>query len=120
MFTARLNSIVLGCWVLAALRMIQDDRYQNFLRPDFFFLVIISFVMLMVFFATVTAVSKPHEEGLRNKIEMWVKAGILLVPIAFMASAEGSVMGSYAFNRKFITPVVLVPREMENEGSVYV
>jgi len=84
-------------WILV------NERYQIFLRPGFWILLLLA---LCISFAFLIAVLfRPRPAGhVTSGATLWIRLGVLLLPLFYLVLAQDEPLGSHAFKSRSIAP----------------
>jgi len=92
---------VLFVWVNAYLWLLDQDRYQTFLNPSFWWLVIAGLVLSSAFsLAVIVRTGEGHERPTRSSD--LVCGALLLLPVLYLPSNEGKTLDSFALTRRAV------------------
>ncbi len=93
----RLRVLFFFVWMYALIELLQNQRYQTFLRPEFGW--VLAAALLMFLAMTLAEISRPAEDRLH-----WYEFQrplILLVPLLFLLNAQGASLDYYTFSKRF-------------------
>lgn len=101
LLTACLPAITYIIWLNAYYWLLEGGRYQAFIQPKLWPLLILALVLLLAFAAACLSrlSSKP---GTPLPLDAWVKAAILLVPAVFLWTIYGQSLGADAFAKRLL------------------
>jgi len=95
--SGRTRIVVFFVWVYALIELLQNQRYQTFLRPEFGF--VLGGALLMFLGIIAAEISRADTDGLRwYEIQRPV---ILLIPLLFLLNAQGASLDYYTFSKRF-------------------
>lgn len=100
---------VLLAWTAVFGWLLVSGDFRNYITPRLWFLLAAGFVFLVVTFVSMAG-SKGGHHGLSNRKALWVRSGILILPIFYLASVHGESLGSFAFNKRNLDFLPQAPR----------
>jgi len=97
--TACLPAIVYVIWLNAYFWLLKGGRYQAFIQPKFWPLLILALLLLLAFSAAfISQFSLQSRSSL--KFDAWAKAAVLMVPVFFLLTIYGRSLGTDAFSKR--------------------
>jgi len=103
LITACLPVIVYVIWLNAYYWLLKGGRYQAFIQPKFWPLLILALLLLLAFSAAfISQFSLQSRSSL--KFDAWAKAAILMVPVFFLLTIYGRSLGTDAFSKRALNP----------------
>jgi len=86
-------------WMAALAWLLFSGRYRAFLRPGFWFVLVLACGVLLLF-ATVTLLGTIDQgHGLRRP-GRWIRFALLVLPLLYVIEARNVSLGSYAFENR--------------------
>jgi uncharacterized repeat protein (TIGR03943 family) len=86
-------------WAGALAWLILSGRYQYFIRPGFWALLLWAFIILLAFaVALVYRIRSDPEMGYGPLL--WVRMGVVLLPLFCLLVVQGDTLGSHAFKNR--------------------
>ncbi|MFH2002760.1 MAG: TIGR03943 family protein, partial [Planctomycetota bacterium] len=96
-----LGVAVLAAWVLAFSGLLMSGNYRSYITPKLWPLLALGLVFLIVaLIVRITAGRGHHDHGGRKAL--WVRTGILILPLLYLASVHGESLGAFAFNKRSV------------------
>jgi len=96
-------AIVYVLWLNAYYWLLKGGRYQAFIQPKLWPLLILALLLLTAF--TAAFISRFSAETRANlKFDAVIKAAVLIVPVFFLWSVYGRSLGTDAFVKKALNP----------------
>jgi uncharacterized repeat protein (TIGR03943 family) len=96
--TRRRHGLVFVAWAGILLWLVRTEGYRSFVAPAFGTLLAVTYVGLLVLLFAETYGSRPREQP----IARLVSALTLLVPVLFLAHAQGARLNGYALTRRMV------------------
>ncbi len=87
---------VLFCWMFGLAGVLKNERYLSFLRPEFGVVLGIGAYILLGFLAALLAERNPSPFDMKRA----ATSLILLLPIAYLANAQGASLDASALRRR--------------------
>jgi uncharacterized repeat protein (TIGR03943 family) len=94
-----LGLATLAAWLGIILWLLIEGRYTLYLMPRLGPLLVLALVVLAVCLLAKLVLRRTHGHA-RNRIDTWVKPGILLLPLLFLAINHGESLGAFAFDKR--------------------
>jgi uncharacterized repeat protein (TIGR03943 family) len=94
-----LGMLSLLMWLALLGWLLIQGRYTLYLMPQFRPLLIIGLAILGISLLAKIVLRQSHSHA-RNRIDLWVRLGILLLPILFLAFSHGESLGAFAFDKR--------------------
>ena len=109
--TACLPAIVYVIWLNAYYWLLKGGRYQAFIQPKFWPLLILALLLLLAFSAAfISQFSLKSRSSL--KFDAWTKAAILMMPVFFLLVIYGRSLGTDAFSKRALnTDQIVIERD---------
>ena len=106
---AFLPAIVYVLWLNAYYWLLKGGRYQAFIQPKLWPLLILALLLLAAF--TAAFISRFSVEARANlKFDAVIKAAVLIVPVFFLWSVYGRSLGTDAFAKKALNPGQIITK----------
>ena len=111
-----LSAALLAWWCIGLTWLLCRGRFTTFLRPEFG--ILLAFALCLCCLLSLALVL-PYRFRPRRapSDETWLRTFILVVPLVYMGTYEGSQLGSYAFERR-MTSLANAEVEMGTEASM--
>jgi len=93
-------AIVLASWSAYLFFLLNGQRYTSFLRPGFGVLLAMGLAGLLLLLWGVFQVDQ--EQNVRVLTAL-LRTGLLLIPLAYMMTAQNKVLDEYAFEKRLVT-----------------
>ena len=113
-----MQTFVYTVWVITFMWLMLGARYQSFLHPKFWPLILLGAV-LTTFFALSSLIPMPKEIH-RHGTSSWLSGMFFGLPLLFLLTASGETLGSYAFSKRSHTIVedsLKLAQALENQTS---
>jgi uncharacterized repeat protein (TIGR03943 family) len=111
----------MGCgllvWIAVFFWLLSEDRYQSFLRPEFWVLLLWALVIMVAFLVAVFIYRWPSKMQ-RKAGPSWVRMAVLFLPVAYMVSNFDTPLGSYAFKTRMTPGVPRYGEETETARAI--
>jgi uncharacterized repeat protein (TIGR03943 family) len=101
--TACLPALIYIIWLNAYYWLLKGGRYQAFIQPKLWPLLILSLILLLAFSAAVISQFSLPSNG-AHRLETWIKAAILILPVLFLWTIYGQSLGTDAFAKRALSP----------------
>jgi uncharacterized repeat protein (TIGR03943 family) len=101
LLTACLPAIIYVIWLNAYYWLLEAGRYQSFIQPKLWPLLILALVLLLAF-AAASFSGLSSKTGTPLRWDVWVKAAILVVPAVFLWTIYGQSLGADAFVKRLV------------------
>lgn len=94
-----LPGVVYISWINAYYWLLEGQKYEAFMQPRLWPLLVFAMLLLIVFVAAFISQfsSKPHAQ---TGSEVWIRSAILLLPLLFLWSIYGQSLGTHAYLNK--------------------
>ena len=102
LLTACLPALIYVTWLHAYYWLLEGGRYQAFIQPKLWPLLILALLLLLAFSAAFIS-QFPGKSKHLLKFDVWVKAAILILPIVFLWNIYGQSLGADAFAKRTLT-----------------
>lgn len=119
----RITGVFLA-WAGAYVWLLMGRHYQMFLRPGFWVLLLLALGIILVFLAAVI-IRPGHAEHVTQSAALWIKTGLLLLPLFYLLAAQDETLKSHAFKTRstaqsfpFEPGSAKVPNETRKEGEL--
>jgi putative membrane protein len=90
-------------WTGALVWLLVTGRYQVFLRPGFWALLLWAVAILLLFAGTLLASGRGFLMAGKGPAP-WVRLGVLLLPLVYVLVAQEQPLGSHALGKRFFEP----------------
>jgi uncharacterized repeat protein (TIGR03943 family) len=90
-------------WLGALILLLGTGRYQLFLRPGFFVLLLWALGILLLFLLALI-VRRRHLQRPSSGLGLGLSLGILVLPLLYLVVVQGDTLGSHAFKNRSFTP----------------
>ena len=100
------QAVIFLCWSAAIVWLVLGGRYQLFLRPSFWFLLVMGFVVLFAFLVVTLLKVGATGHAAKGPI-VWTRFALLMLPLLYLIAAGDTSLGSHAFRNRS-APVDLV------------
>ena len=90
-------------WAGALVWLLASGRYQAFLRPGFWALLLWALAILLLF-AGVLFLSGRDFSLAGKGPALWARLGVLIVPLVYVLAAQEQPLGSHALGKRFFEP----------------
>jgi len=90
-------------WAGALAWLLITGRYQSFLRPGFWALLLWALVVFLFLGAALIWPKRPLHTG-NGSSALWVRIGVLTVPLIYMFGSQDQPLGSHALKNRFFEP----------------
>jgi uncharacterized repeat protein (TIGR03943 family) len=112
--TACLPAITYVIWLNAYYWLLKGGRYQAFIQPKLWPLLILALILLLAF--TAAFISQfSLKPGISLQIDAWIKAAILILPVFFLWTIYGQSLGADAFAKRALNPGQIVIKGDSNQ-----
>jgi putative membrane protein len=108
-------------WAGALAWLLVTGRYQVFLRPGFWALLLWGLVVLLLL-GGVMMWSSRSLDSMSRGAALWIRLGVLIVPLVYVFAAQGRPLGSQALKNRFFEPRFMerlartIPKQVEAEN----
>jgi putative membrane protein len=116
-----LSASVYLVWAGALAWLLVTGRYQVFLRPGFWALLLWGLVVLLLLGGAM--VWFPRSLGSMSRgAGLWIRLGVLVVPLVYVFAAQGRPLGSQALENRFFEPRFMerlargTPKQVETQN----
>ena len=92
---------ILISWSFAFLWLLQRDRYAQFIRLDFIWLILLGFILCSSISLALLSSSKAST-SVDSKLEFLLKLLILILPLFYMRAVDGEALSSYALAKRAV------------------
>jgi len=93
-----IDGAVFAAWLAAYAVLLATGAYTDFLRPALWPILVGAGTMLAAFLATLALRQRPAPRD--GWLARLVRAGLLLLPLAYLLAARGEILGSYAYGKR--------------------
>ena len=100
---ARVPVLVYVAWAVTFVWLLGGGRYRAYLRPSLWPFLVLGLVITLGFLAS-ALLSRPSGQHGHGGTETWLRAVLLLLPLAYLGAAHGRTLGTYALTRRSIQP----------------
>lgn len=111
--TACLPALIFITWLNAYYWLLENGRYKAFIQPKLWPLLILALILLLAFSAAII-----YQFSLQSmavfKVDAWIKAAILIVPVVFLWTIYGHSLGTDAFANRLLQTGRNVPLNTAN------
>jgi uncharacterized repeat protein (TIGR03943 family) len=90
-------------WAGVLAWLLITGRYQSFLRPGFWALLLWALVVFLFLGAALIWPKRPLHTG-NGSAALWVRIGVLTVPLIYMFGSQDQPLGSHALKNRFFEP----------------
>ena len=104
-------------WAAALVGLLSTARYQAFLRPGFWALLLWA-VAILVLLAGALLSSGPSLHGMSRMPALWVRLGVLMLPLIYVLAAQEQPLGSHALGKRFFEPRYMERFAAGGRGSI--
>jgi putative membrane protein len=108
-------------WAGALAWLLVTGRYQDFLRPGFWALLLWGLVVLVLLGGALVLFPRSLDSMSRGAA-LWIRLGVLIVPLIYVFAEQGRPLGSQALKNRFFEPRFMerlarsVPKQVETEN----
>ena len=99
--TACLPALTYITWLNAYYWLLEGERYQAFIQPKLWPLLILALILLLAFSAAFIS-QFSLKPVITFQLDAWIKAAILIVPVVFLWTIYGQSLGSDAFAKRLL------------------
>ena len=111
--TACLPALIYIIWLNAYYWLLEGGRYQAFIQPKLWPLLILALMLLLAY--TAAFISQFSSKSIITlQFDAWVKAAILIVPVVFLWTVYGQSLGADAFSKRVLNTDLSVPLKRTN------
>ncbi len=111
--TVCLPAITYVFWLNAYYWLLKGGRYQAFIQPKLWPLLILALILLLAFTAALIS-----QFSLKDRVSLqfgaFIKAAILIVPVFFLWTIYGRSLGTDAFAKRALTPGQIITKGKSN------
>jgi uncharacterized repeat protein (TIGR03943 family) len=102
-----LPAIVYIFWLNAYYWLLEGGRYEAFIQPKLWPLLILALLFLLMFIA---AFIYQYSRNQRHTAlpDIWIKSAVFFVPVVFLWAIYGQSLGGYAFSKRVLNPDEMV------------
>jgi uncharacterized repeat protein (TIGR03943 family) len=93
-------------WAGALLWLLLTGRYQAFLRPGFWALLLWAVAVLLLFAAALFLSGRPLQSGSMIAVP-WIRLGVLVLPLIYVMAGQEQTLGSHALKNRLSGPAFM-------------
>jgi uncharacterized repeat protein (TIGR03943 family) len=115
--TACLPALIFITWINAYYWLLEAGRYKAFIQPKLWPLLILALILLLAFCAAfISRFSLKLTAAF--KMDAWIKAAILILPVVFLWTIYGRSLGTDAFAKRLLYAGQGVPIKTTDFGNI--
>jgi uncharacterized repeat protein (TIGR03943 family) len=112
-----LPGLVCLLWIDTFIWLLTAERYKAFLQPKLYPLLVMATSILLLFLIAF-AIRMPHEDLSTFKMDNWIRAAVLCLPVFFLYATYGDSLGIDALSKRILpSDVVIGPDTLSKKKS---